>query len=110
VKYAINDLGPGRYGRTDCSYLNANWNCDQYVVTINWSYIQQVASDAGFQARKTLCHETGHTLGAEHYDPPSTPSPDSYDSCMISGLYAGGAAWTRTYGQHHKNHINGYFS
>jgi len=111
VKYAVdNNLGTGVYGYTACTAWNANYYCDQFVVRINWSYIQQVASDAGFQARKTLCHETGHTLGVDHYDPPYTPSPDSYNSCMISGLWDSGAAWTRTYGQHHKNHINAWFS
>jgi hypothetical protein len=108
VKYVLDDLGAGAYGHTGCHSWNANYYCDQWVVRINWSAIQQESSNVGFQARKTLCHETGHTLGADHYSSPDTPDPSN--SCMISGLWDSGAAWTRTYGQHHRNHINGWFS
>jgi hypothetical protein len=29
---------------------------------------------------------------------------------MITGIHDSGAAWTRTYGAHHRSHINNWFA
>lgn len=88
--------------------------CDIRNVQINWAEIQEDATNDNFQARKTLCHEVGHTLGASHYaGTTNSPDPDGFgwflNSCMISGIHDSGALWTRSYGAHHLSHINNRF-
>lgn len=110
VKFYVADTGPS-YGDANCVQFNSNGYCDQWDLRINWWVIQQLATNDGYQARKTLCHEIGHTVGLRHYE--SGHSPDTNparDSCMITTLQDSGAAWTRQYGPHHKGHINGWFS
>jgi hypothetical protein len=110
VKFYVADIGPN-YGRATCVQLNSNYYCDQWDLSINWSVIQQYATNVGYQARYTLCHEIGHTVGVQHYNSGNSPDTNPYrDSCLITGLHDSGAAWTRQYGPDHKGHVNNWFS
>jgi hypothetical protein len=109
----VADGVPGYLGYTDCLELNVNYYCDTWRVRINWPLIQSDGGTAtvdGYIARLTLCHEIGHTVAVRHYA--STGQSPDYpkNSCMISGPYGSGAAWTRQYGSHHRGHINAWFS
>lgn len=98
----------GALGDTMCLRTNTVGRCDQWRVRIAWGLIQQLASNPGYQARKTLCHEIGHTVGLAHYGngDPYTTSPDgSNHSCMRSGIFDGGQLWTRSYGAHDRTAI-----
>jgi hypothetical protein len=111
VRFQDVNIGAGIFGYSPCSVRLANGRCGRRDVKVNWGYIQNVAGNPGYQARKTLCHEIGHTLGVNHYDQ-DIYNPDGYfspDSCLRSGLFDSGAAWTRTYGPDHRTHINVWF-
>jgi predicted Zn-dependent protease len=109
-------------GETQCTAVLANV-CDRFRSTVNGPFIREHYPDSmdnfqlyrDRQMRKTACHELGHTLGLFHY----TTDDDRYnngstalytDSCQRSG-WTGltGDAWTRTYEEHHINHIDGWF-
>ncbi|GAA3683484.1 hypothetical protein GCM10022237_47690 [Nocardioides ginsengisoli] len=109
VVFRIGDLHGKAYGSTDCVRWNGNGYCDSWAVDIDWEVIKQDAVNDGYAARFTLCHEIGHTLGVKHY--PAGSSPDgATNSCMLSLLTDTGAAWTRSYGAHHRSHINNWFA
>jgi len=95
-------------GHSPCIRTNANGYCDTRAVTIDWDLIQAVSTHPNYQARKTICHEIGHTLGVRHYSAGSSPDGTT-NSCMISGVYDSGADWTKQYGPHHVAHINSWF-
>lgn len=98
-------IGEGILGYTPCRVLNSlNNRCDSHEVRIAWGEIKQYAANDGFEARHTLCHEIGHSLGASHYSQGGSPDVSS-NSCLISGVWDSGAAWTRSYGAHHRAHI-----
>jgi hypothetical protein len=109
VVFRIANLGGLGYGYTDCLRTNAEGYCDSWSIDIDWEQIQQDAVNDGYQARKTLCHEIGHSLGLHHYSAGSSPD-GATNSCMITGIHDSGAAWTRTYGAHHRSHINNWFA
>ncbi|WP_436701856.1 hypothetical protein [Nocardioides sp. BYT-33-1] len=95
-------------GEATCQKLNSKGYCDSWAVTIDWELIQAVATNDNYEARHTICHEIGHTLGVKHYTPGFSPD-GATNSCMISGLADSGAAWTKTYGPHHVAHIDSWF-
>jgi hypothetical protein len=109
VVFRLRDLGGAVGGATGCLRFNANGYCDSWSVDIDWEAIKQHATNDGYQARKTLCHEIGHTLGLQHYAAGASPD-GAVNSCMISGVWDSGAAWTRTYGDHHRRHIDSWFA
>lgn len=101
-------LGEGVFGNTSCLALNSNNYCDRHRVRISWSEIQLQATRDNYQARKTLCHETGHTLGLDHYRIDYSRS-DRHD-CMRSGVYDSGSETYQTYSNHHVGHVNSWWS
>ncbi|RYD54218.1 MAG: hypothetical protein EOP83_22360 [Verrucomicrobiaceae bacterium] len=115
VRFQQRSLGEDYYGYAPCILRNAGaTTCDRRDVRFNWGEVREDATNDNFFARMNLCHEVGHTLGARHYASTSS-SPDSdgmggrINSCMISGVHDSGALWTRSYGAHHRAHINNYF-
>ena len=109
VVFRIADLRrDDAYASTTCLQWNGNGYCDKWAVDVDWDVIRLDATNDGYAARFTLCHEIGHTLGVRHYDPGHSPD-GATNSCMLSLLTDTGAAWTRTYGTHHRSHINSWF-
>ncbi|TQK70435.1 hypothetical protein FBY23_2212 [Nocardioides sp. SLBN-35] len=105
-------LGIQAWGSTQCAVTNPSTGfCDRWRVRINFSELRNYGGVTEYAARKTVCHEIGHTAGMAHYGngDPYYASPDSYDSCMISGYQGGGQAWTRTYGAHHIAHVQSWW-
>lgn len=110
VRFVETPLANDRYAETACVALNERGYCDQWHLRINYDAVKQYSSNSGYQARKTLCHEIGHTLAVLHYLL-ATESPDyPAQSCLAMGRYDSGAAWTRRYGGDHRVHINTWFS
>lgn len=85
--------------------------CDSRHVRIYWGLINSIAVNPNLEARATLCHEVGHTLGLNHYES-WVVNPDgiwSLQSCMTSELSVPGNVEYHRYGPHHVAHINNYF-
>ncbi|WP_436701478.1 hypothetical protein [Nocardioides sp. BYT-33-1] len=105
-------LGLLVFGQAQCALLNANNFCDRWRVRINFSELRNYDGVTDYAVRKTTCHEIGHTAGMAHYgngDPYFTSPDGSTDSCLRSGYYGGGQAWTRTYGNHHIAHVQAWW-
>ncbi|XBB70180.1 hypothetical protein ABFU82_12965 [Nocardioides sp. WV_118_6] len=104
------NMGWGTAGDARCLAVNDIGRCDQWRVRINVEAINVAATNPGYQIRKTICHEVGHTVGLWHYgagDPYTGPADrNGADNCMKSGLADGGQAWTRSYGPHDASAIN----
>lgn len=114
VRYQQRFIGDDVLGYAPCAVRRPNGNCDMRDVRIAWGEIRRLAVNDNFEARHTLCHEVGHTLGVRHYSgTTNSPDPDGFgwylNSCMISGIADSGSPWTRQYGEHHRAHINGAF-
>lgn len=113
VRFQQRPIGTDMFGYAPCrARVAGSSRCDSREARIDWGEIRRLATHDNYQARKTLCHEVGHTLGANHYanwlvNPDGTWASNS---CMISGLHDSGDVWTRSYGPHHISHINGWFS
>lgn len=101
-------MGEGVFGATSCILWAGR--CDRFLARISWSEIQLWSTRPNHQARKTICHEIGHTLGADHY-PNAASSPDGdQQSCLRSGVHDHNYFWERSYGPHHISHINNWWS
>jgi hypothetical protein len=99
------------FGETWCAHKLSNERCDRWNVLINNYYIQLRAANDGYQQRKSICHELGHSLGLVHYEgAAATPDVNGIQSCLRTGLWDNGAAASRTYGPHHRSHINNHFN
>ena len=112
VRFQQRYIGADIYGYSPCARRAAGGvRCDARQVRIYWAEIKRDANYPKRQARKTLCHEVGHTLGLNHYRS-WVANPDGYwapHSCMISGIHDHGDARSRSFGAHHVAHINRRF-
>lgn len=112
VVYQQRPLGAGVLGFAPCvKRVSGSSRCDTRHVRIYWAEIQRLAPDANFEARTTLCHEVGHTLGLNHYaswivNPDGTWAPQS---CMTNELSVSGQPEYHRYGPHHRAHVNNWF-
>lgn len=99
-------------GASPCANRVAAGRCGRRDVRIDWANIVEYATNVGYQARNTLCHEIGHTLGVRHFTGP-IDNPDGQLaplSCLKVDINDSGAAWERRYGPDHRAHINAWFS
>jgi len=111
------------FGTASCYSHWEDGRCDEWIIRINWDLIagwDNPDLNNANQARKTSCHELGHTLGLAHYgngDPYHNPpdwvmdngEPQYIQSCMRSGVADSGALWTKSWGAHHIGHVNAWF-
>lgn len=113
VRFQQRPISPGVIGYAPCAArVVGSTDCDIRDVRVYWAEIERLSAHPKREARHTLCHEVGHTLGASHYES-WLVNPDgtwATNSCMISGLADDGSLWTRSYGPHHIAHINAWFS
>ncbi len=76
-------------GQYECFDRGGGNRCDRAHVRISSNRSKLPAA----QRRKTICHEVGHTAGAEHHD--------SDWGCMVSG-----SSTAETYVAHTRDHMN----
>ena len=103
-------LGAGILGRYVCfDYVDQGANiCARSRVQLNEAVIGQYPYRIDGIA-KTACHEIGHSVGLQHYNTAGILAPNGESDCMRSGQVPSTKATWRSYGTHHKSHIDNYY-
>lgn len=90
-------------GQAECTVWESSSVCSHSIVTLN-----RFQLSTAFQARKTSCHEIGHTVGLPHYNP-GNPGTGNTNGCMVSGAVSESSVW-HNYSSHERyGHINALY-